>query len=199
MKEDKFALKASSYDKEVKHTKSSEAIANKIRKNIVIDKNMHLLDFSSGTGLLLEELASEVAKITAVDISPSMTKILREKTTPCKIDIKELDLTKETLDIEVDGIISSMTMHHIEDIEAMFTKFYSMLKRGGFIAIADLDTEDGSFHTLNTGVEHFGFNRDEFLKYAKEAGFKNCKIEDATTISKSYVDYGVFLLTAIKN
>ena len=119
MKEDKFAFKASSYDKKVKRTKSSEAIANRIRKNIVIDKNMHLLDFGSGTGLLLEELANEVAKITAVDISPSMTKILREKTIPCKIDIKELDLTKETLDVELDGIISSMTMHHIKDIEAM--------------------------------------------------------------------------------
>jgi len=199
MKEDKFAFKASDYDKEVRRIKSSEAIANKIRKNIAIDKSMHLLDFGSGTGLLLEELASEVSKITAVDISPSMTKVLREKSIPCELDIKEIDLTKEPLDIKVDGIISSMTMHHIKDIEAMFKKFYSMLKRGGFIAIADLDKENGTFHSVDTGVAHFGFDRDEFLEYAKGAGFKNCKIEDATTISKSYGDYGVFLLTASKN
>jgi cyclopropane fatty-acyl-phospholipid synthase-like methyltransferase len=197
--EDKFAFKANDYDKEVRRLKSSEAIANKIRENIAINKSMHLLDFGSGTGLLLEELASEVSKITAVDISPSMTKVLREKSIPCELDIKELDLTKEPLNIKVDGIISSMTMHHIKDIEAMFKKFYSMLKRGGFIAIADLDTEDGSFHSVDTGVEYFGFDRDEFLEYAKKAGFKNCKIEDATIISKSYGDFGVFLLTATKN
>ena len=89
-----------------------------------------------------------------------------------------------------------MTMHHIKDVKAMFKKFYSMLKSGGFIAIADLDTEDGSFHSVDTGVEHFGFDREEFINCAKEAGFINCKIEDATTISKSYGDYKVFLLTA---
>ena len=195
---DKFAFKANDYDALVRRRESAKAIANKIRANVAIDKNMHLLDFGSGTGLLLEELASEVSKFTAVDISPSMTKVLKQKSIPCELDIKELDLTKETLDIKVDGIISSMTMHHIKDIRAIFKKFYSMLKSGGFIAIADLDTEDGSFHSVDTGVEHFGFDRDEFLEYAKEAGFKNCKIDDATVINKSYGKFGLFLLIAYK-
>ena len=198
MREDKFAFKAKDYDALVRRQESAKAIANKIRTNIAIDKNMHLLDFGSGTGLLLEELASKVAKFTAVDISPSMTKVLKQKSIPCELDIKELDLTKDTLDIKVDGIISSMTMHHIKDIKAMFKKFYSILKNDGFIAIADLDTEDGSFHSVDTGVEHFGFDRDEFLECAKEAGFKNCKIDDATVINKSYGKFGLFLLIAYK-
>jgi len=195
MKEDKFAFKAKNYEQKLRRLKTAQDIANKIKKNISLKKDMHLIDFGAGTGLLLEQILPKVKKITAIDISPSMIEVLRDKKLK-NVEILKLDLIKESLDIKVDGIISSMTMHHIKDIEAMFKKFYSMLNSGGFIAIADLDKEDGSFHSVDTGVEHFGFDREEFINFAKEAGFKNIKIEDATIISKSYGDYKVFLLTA---
>ena len=195
MKEDKFAFKAKNYEQKLRRLKTAQDIANKIKKNISLKKDMHLIDFGAGTGLLLEQILPKVKKITAIDISPSMIEVLRDKKLK-NVEILKLDLIKESIDIKVDGIISSMTMHHIKDIEAMFKKFYSMLKSGGFIAIADLDKEDGSFHSVDTGVEHFGFDREEFINFAKEAGFKNIKIEDATIISKSYGDYKVFLLTA---
>ena len=197
-REDKFASKAKDYDTLQRRLQTAKAIANKIKANINLTKDMHLIDFGSGTGLLLESLADNIGKFTAIDISPSMTTILREKSIPCILDIKELELTKEELDIKVDGIVSSMTIHHIKDVQAIFKKFYNMLKSGGFIAIADLDSEDGSFHSVDTGVEHFGFERNEFINFAKEAGFSNIKIDDATTISKPHKEFGVFLLTAIK-
>ncbi len=195
---DKFASKAKEYDTLQRRLLTAKAIANKIRVNINLRKDMHIVDFGSGTGLLLESLAKDIAKVTAIDISPSMTNILREKSIPCKLDIKEIDLTKEDLDLKVDGIVSSMTIHHIRDVQALFKKFHKMLKSGGFIAIADLDSEDGSFHSVDTGVEHFGFDRKEFIDLAKEAGFTNIKIEDATTISKPHKEFNVFLLTASK-
>ncbi len=195
---DKFASKAKEYDALQRRLLTAKAIANKIRVNINLRKDMHIVDFGSGTGLLLESLAKDIAKVTAIDISPSMTNILREKSIPCKLDIKEIDLTKEDLDLKVDGIVSSMTIHHIRDVQALFKKFHKMLKSGGFIAIADLDSEDGSFHSVDTGVEHFGFDRKEFIDLAKEAGFTNIKIEDATTISKPHKEFNVFLLTASK-
>ncbi len=195
---DKFASKAKEYDALQRRLLTAKAIANKIRVNINLRKDMHIVDFGSGTGLLLESLAKDIAKVTAIDISPSMTNILREKSIPCKLDVKEIDLTKEDLDLKVDGIVSSMTIHHIRDVQALFKKFHKMLKSGGFIAIADLDSEDGSFHSVDTGVEHFGFDRKEFIDLAKEAGFTNIKIEDATTISKPHKEFNVFLLTASK-
>ncbi len=127
-----------------------------------------------------------------------MTNVLREKNLPCEVDINEIDLTKEDLDIQVDGIVTSMTMHHIKDIKTMFTKFSKMLKNGGFIAIADLDKEDGSFHSVDTGVEHFGFERNEFIYFAQESGFTECKIVDVVKIVKQNRDYGIFLMTGVK-
>ncbi len=196
--EDKFAHKAKEYDALQRRLDTANAIAAKIKENINLTKETHIIDFGSGTGLLLEALSNDIAKVTAIDISPSMTSILREKELPCKLDIIELDLTKQDLDIQVDGIVTSMTMHHIKDIKTMLEKFAKMLKSGGFIAIADLESEDGTFHDTDTGVEHFGFENEDLKQLVQESGFKNCKIETVTKISKPHKDFNVFLLTAFK-
>ncbi len=197
---DFFKHKAQDYEKEVKKVDNVKNIANLILKEITYKEDMHLMDFGSGTGLLLSNIAPYVSKITAVDISESMSKVLNDKKDKihCVLDIKKIDLSKETLNKKFDGIISSMTIHHIENIEKIFTTFYDMLDAKGSIAIADLDLEDGSFHTQDTGIFHFGFNRDEFLGIAQKVGFKNLKIQTASIIKKSTGTYRVFLLTGIK-
>jgi predicted methyltransferase len=91
-----------------------------------------------------------------------------------------------------------MTIHHLDDILALFAKLYSMLNDGGFIAIADLDSEDGSFHSDNTGVFHHGFDREALQLIAEEAGFKQVKFDTASTINKPHCTFTVFLLTAVK-
>lgn len=197
---DRFAHKASSYEQNRSRVVNVENIANSILKAISFDKSMHVMDFGSGTGLLLEQVAPYVGKITAVDISNSMNMQLREKRSKlgCDLEILEIDLEKSNIDSRFDGIISSMTMHHIENIEAMFSKFYSMLKDGGFIAIADLELEDGSFHTDDTGVFHFGFDRGKFAETASEAGFRIVQVSTASVVHKPQGDYPVFLLTGIR-
>jgi hypothetical protein len=89
-------------------------------------------------------------------------------------------------------------MHHVKDIAAMFVKFYALLNDGGIIAIADLDKEDGSFHDEDTGVYHFGFARDEIALAAKQAGFRDVEVVDASMLYKPQSEYPVFLLTAKK-
>jgi hypothetical protein len=91
-----------------------------------------------------------------------------------------------------------MTIHHIQDIKALFLKLYELLQVDGYIAIADLDIEDGTFHSDDTGVCHFGFDRDEIYSIAKEAGFTDIQIETASIINKPHRDFSVFLLSAKK-
>ena len=40
-----------------------------------------------------------------------------------------------------------MAMHHVEDTAHFLKTLYDHLNPGGFIAVADLDKEDGSFHS----------------------------------------------------
>lgn len=197
---DHFAHKAGSYEQDKSRVDNVASIAKSVLDSITLDRSMHIVDFGSGTGLLLEKIAPYVGRITAVDISQSMNLQLHEKRNrlDCEIEILEVDLEKTSVPLQVDGIVSSMTMHHVEDIEAMFVKFYSMVKAGGFIAIADLDTEDGSFHTEDTGVFHHGFERDAFAKAATKAGFQFAMASSASVVHKPQGNYGVFLLTATR-
>lgn len=197
---DHFALKAGAYEQNQSRVDNVDNIANLILKAVSFDCTMHVMDFGSGTGLLLERVAPYVGKITAVDVSGSMNAQLRAKQNKlgCEMEIVEVDLEKSDIVGCFDGIVSSMTMHHIGNIEAMFCKFYSMLRDGGFITIADLDLEDGSFHTEDTGVHHFGFDRDAFAKAAAEAGFRTIQVSSASVVHKPQGDYPVFLLTATR-
>ena len=200
MTNDHFENKADSYELDKDRVTNVENIANAVLDNVRFNKDMHIMDFGSGTGLLLERVAPFVKKITAVDISKSMNKQLNDKRKylSCELEILEMDLSKTKLDKKYDGIISSMTMHHIKDIQTMFNDFYTMLNDNGVIAIADLEIEDGSFHTEDTGVFHPGFVREAFLNTAIKAGFKNVKIISASVVQKPQGKYSVFLLTGDK-
>ena len=200
MSKDFFEHKADIYEKDDKRVSNVDNIANAVIENVTLDPKMHLMDFGSGTGLLLERIAPFVRKITAIDISKSMIEQLDKKrnSLSCEIDIREIDLVSEDITDTFDGIISSMTMHHVKDIEAMFVKFYSLLNDDGIIAISDLDKEDGSFHTEDTGVYHFGFDRDAIATAAKQAGFREVEVVDASIVHNSRGEFPVFLLTAKK-
>lgn len=199
-KVDHFAHKSKSWDMNSKRVQNAKGIAEIIVKNIKLDKSMELMDFGAGTGLLSYFVAPFVKKIVAVDNSPSMLVEFENKCDEfsCATEVIEKDLSTETLDRNFDGIISSMTIHHLEDTAALLSKLYGMLNDGGFVAIADLDSEDGSFHSDNTGVFHYGFDRETLEVLAKKAGFKEIKFDLASTINKPHREFTVFLMTAVK-
>ena len=200
MKVDHFAGKAEHYEQNQERVDNVAAIANTIQKLVCLNRSMHIMDFGSGTGLLLERIAPHVGKITAVDVSSAMNTQLRtkQKTLGCEIEILEMDLEKSSLNQQFDGIVSSMTLHHIKDIENLFSTFRSMLKEGGFIALADLDTEDGHFHTEDTGVFHHGFDRKWISNMAEKVGFHSVQVASTSVIHKPQGHYPVFLLIAIR-
>jgi cyclopropane fatty-acyl-phospholipid synthase-like methyltransferase len=199
-KVDHFAHKSKTWDMNSKRVQNAKGIAELIVNNINLDKSMEIMDFGAGTGLLSYFVAPYVEKIVAVDNSPSMLLEFENKCDDfsCHTEVIEKDLSTDTLERKFDGIISSMTIHHLEDIPDLFSKFYDMLDEHGFIAIADLDSEDGTFHSDNEGVFHYGFDRQLLAGYAQEAGFKDVIFSLANKISKPHAEFTVFLMTAVK-
>jgi len=198
---DYFHEKSKVYEKEPARVDNVTNIADAILNKLSYDKTTtHLMDFGSGTGLLTAKIAPHVKKIPAVDVSPSMNEQLRAKqdTLACELAMLELDLVTHELDETFDGIISSMTIHHVKDTLALFQKFHRMLNSGGTIALADLDKEDGTFHTEDMGVFHFGFDQEEFAALAQKAGFEDVSIEIVSIAKKPYGEYPIFLLTGRK-
>jgi cyclopropane fatty-acyl-phospholipid synthase-like methyltransferase len=197
---DHFKHKSKSWDMNSKRVKNAKSIASLIVKNIKFNGAMEIMDLGAGTGLLSYFIAPHVSKIIAVDNSPSMLEEFKNKASEfeSETEILAADISTDDLGRTFDGIISSMTIHHVEDTKALFSKLYALLNDNGFIAIADLDTENGSFHSDNAGVFHYGFDRKMLETIAKEVGFKEITFELASTINKPQATFTVFLMTAIK-
>ena len=90
-------------------------------------------------------------------------------------------------------------MHHVEDTEHLIKTFALHLNPNGKIALADLDTEDGSFHPEDIeGVYHHGFDRDALRAILEQNGFADIEFVTAHTVNKEGKDYPIFLVTATR-
>jgi len=194
-----FDKRAEGWDKGDIRVNGALVIAQAIGKRIRLTKDMKIIDFGVGTGLLGFEIAKSVQKVYGVDTSAKMLEKLEEKNSDT-LNIKAIhqDIIKEPLQEVYDGLVSSMTLHHVQDLSAFFKTIHKNINDNGFIAIADLEKEDGTFHSDNSGVYHFGFEEKVLYEVVKECGFKNIKFENINTINKPQRDFGVFLLTATK-
>ena len=101
---------------------------------------------------------------------------------------------------EFDLIVSSMVLHHIPDVSQTLHRLRPCLRPGGWIALADLESEDGTFHADMTGVYHKGFDRKDVCRWLESAGFTDTAAREAYCIVRAADDggtrqYPVFLVT----
>jgi SAM-dependent methyltransferase len=94
-----------------------------------------------------------------------------------------------------DLAVSFLVLHHIEDTAAALAAIRRLLKSGGRIALSDLDTEDGTFHTEEAeGIHHQGFERDALADLARSAGFVDVETRDSIEIENEGHRFPAFLL-----
>ena len=195
---DLFEEKAQDWDVNEMVLQLSSAIGKAILEHSPVDEQMTVMDFGAGTGLISAQLAPRVKRIIAVDTSTAMLDKLAEKAhLQDKIETVCQDILQSPLDRKVDLIVSAMAMHHVEDTDRLIETFAHHLKPGGRLALADLDSEDGSFHPPEAqGVYHQGFDRKALQALLEKHGFTHIRFHTAHTVDKEGKAYTVFLVTA---
>lgn len=182
-----FDHRATKWDDFPIHRERSAAIAKALLTSGLVKKKQRLLDFGAGSGLLGEFLGPHCREMVLMDSSAGMVEVMRDKVIrngwftlePLHHDL----LVEPYQDCPFDGIVSQMVLHHIDDIPSLLLRFYEMLRPGGFLAIADLYPEDGSFHGEGfTG--HLGFEPAVLITWLEEAGFEPISLEPCFTIRK---------------
>ncbi len=182
-------------------------VAASILKRVDLTSGMDVLDLGCGTGLIALQLAPHVRSVTGADTSKGMLDVFQSKAQGMSLGNIRISHLKDTDGGDVAGpyhlVTSSMTLHHVQDVPKLLERLHQALFPGGQIAIADLDTEDGRFHSHNDGVFHFGFDRKKLGQLLVEAGFKDLVFSTATQIKKTGLDgrkraFDVFLLTGQK-
>lgn len=203
----RFDLAARDWDANPVRVALARAVADAIRNAVELRPNMEVMDFGAGTGLLTLSLLPYVGNITACDTSSEMVKVLDEKLKSKKINnVQPLlaDIGATSLPVSrFDLVVSSMVLHHIPDVPGALKRLQLCLRPGGRIALADLDTEDGSFHTDRTGVFHNGLDRKTVCEWLTEAGFTHTVSREAHRIVRPADngparEYPVFLVTGEK-
>ncbi len=199
-----FDIKAIGWDNNPMHLDRSESIANEIKKLIPLSKQMTALEFGAGTGITSFILKDSLKEITLMDNSFEMVKIMNNKIKTAGIEnLKTINFNLEKKvynDATYDLIFNQMVLHHISDINNIITKFYNLLNSGGYLAIADLYTEDGSFHGEGF-LGHKGFDPEELTKLVIKSGFLNVNYQKCYVIDRKVSDtetkhFDVFLLIA---
>ncbi len=167
---------------------------------------MNALEYGCGTGLLSFALQENLGQITLADTSQGMLDVLNEKIASSGVTNMRsvrLDLSIDPLPVEKYHITYSLlVLHHIHNAREILSKFHDVLEPNGYLVVADLDKEDGSFHTDGTTDVHKGFGRSELQKWVEAAGFGNIQFSTAYEIRKE-VDgrektFPVFLMVAQK-
>jgi tRNA (cmo5U34)-methyltransferase len=202
-----FDIKAAGWDQDPMHWDRSEAIAKEIKKLIHLNIEMKVLEYGAGTGITSFLLKDLVKEITLMDNSSEMVKVMTEKIKASKVkNLKVLNFNLEQSDYKKDRfdlIFTQMVLHHVTYIDLIISRFYKLLNPGGFLAIADLYPEDGSFHGEGfTG--HMGFDVEILSKQIMNQGFTNISHRKCFVINKKVSDnetkqFDVFLLIAKRN
>ena len=200
---DHFDAVARRWDENPVFQARAERIAAAIAANVPLRADMRALDYGSGTGLLSFALRDRLGDIVLKDTSPGMLAVAEEKIQALgagNMRTRLMDLSAGAPpDEHYDLIFSAMTLHHVPDTAAILAAFHQLLVPGGWLCIADLDAEDGSFHGPEVDVHH-GFDRDALARAATTAGFADVAFQTVFDIVKARDDgeraYPVFLMVA---
>lgn len=200
-----FNSVARTWDENPVHLERSQAIASQMEKRLPLEKNWKALEYGAGTGILSFLLHEKVGHITLMDSASEMVKVMEEKVLQrgaANLTPVCFNLEQESWEDSYDLIFNQMVLHHIADVPAIFKQFYRLLQPGGYLAIADLYAEDGSFH--GDGFDgHNGFDPAQLEKLLQEVGFEETRVEPCYTVVRTTPEretrsYPIFLLTGVK-
>jgi cyclopropane fatty-acyl-phospholipid synthase-like methyltransferase len=192
---------AQNWDQDQTRHDRAQAVAAQLHAQIKFTPTMTVLEFGCGTGLLGFNLLPDVAALTFADSSAGMLAQVQQKITAQQLphaDTLLLTAPLQPLPRQYDVIVSLLTLHHIADYRATLRWLVQHLQPQGYLAIADLDSEDGSFHDKDQ-PEHHGFTRADLRQVFTDCGLTNLADSTPYIIKKLrsaiWQTYPLFLMT----
>jgi ubiquinone/menaquinone biosynthesis C-methylase UbiE len=138
-----------------------------------------VLDLGCGTGLLsLKFIRAADCQVTAIDSSPDMLAIFKDKIETLKLSDRIACLPGDAAsprfkDQTFDVAASTVALHHVQDKLPMIRKIHAVLKPGGRFVLGDVDLDTTGDHA---DVRRLGrildFLREEWMQAMKDTGIE---------------------------
>jgi len=199
-----FDERAATWDADPTKVLRAQAVADAIVAHVPLAPTMRAMEYGCGTGLLGFMLRPKLGDLTLADLSEGMLEVAAGKIAAAKdtaMRAVKLDLlTEPPPEPRFDLIFSLMALHHIPDTAAILRRLREALATPGYLCIADLDVEDGSFHGPGVDDVHHGFDRVKLGAAARAAGFAKVEFSTAHVVTKGAGTgtrrYPMFLMVA---
>ena len=115
----------------------SDAVIARILDNARVAEGKDVLDVATGTGVLIPDyLARGVASVTAIDISPKMADIARDKFGGERVEILCGDAEETDFGRLFDCVVVYNAFPHFPEPERLIARLSSLLKPGGTLTVA---------------------------------------------------------------
>ncbi|GAA6134291.1 methyltransferase domain-containing protein [Oceaniserpentilla sp. 4NH20-0058] len=158
-------------------------------------KNLNVLDFGCGTGLLTEKISKCAQSVLAVDPSEKMIAILSGKGLT-NVSIMNSELTQNVIDTNkglhgsFDLIVASSALAFVPNYQQTLKLLNQLLKKGGLLVQWDwLKTTDSS---------DIGFSKKEVEVSLQQAGYISSSISLPFSIKKGSEKMDVIMVIAHK-
>lgn len=159
-----------------------------------LKKGEIVLDLGSGAGFdcfLAANKVGKSGKVIGVDMTPAMIKKAKENAKKNgytnvefrRGDIEDLPVTENSVDV----IISNCVINLSPDKKRVFQEAFRVLKPGGRIIVSDIVLHKELPDFIKDSVESYvgcisgASLKNEYLKFIKEAGFKEVTVTDETS------------------
>lgn len=202
-----FDQHAGTWDDDPDKVARAQEVARAVAAAVGDRPATRLLEYGAGTGLVTRALVELLPGVTATlaDNSSGMRQVMEGKVAsgelPAGTRVWDLDLEHQAPPPgdRFDLVVSSMVLHHVHDLDTVLRGLVGMLEQDGTLAVADLDTEDGSFHRHTHDFDgHPGFDRADLAAAMGRAGLSDVDVQDCGRIEKEGTTFPVFLATGFR-
>ena len=115
----------------------SDEIVSTILDNACVSAGKDILDVATGTGVLIPDyLKRQVSSVTAIDISPKMVEIAKEKFPQENVTILCGDVEETEFGRLFDCVVVYNAFPHFPEPERLVARLASLLKPGGTLTVA---------------------------------------------------------------
>lgn len=164
------------------------------------------VDLGAGTGFVSEALIARGLSVIAVDQSSAMLAELARKLGSVKVECRIG--TAESVpvdDASVDYVVANMYLHHVDEPAAAIHEAVRILRRGGGLAITDLDEHNHFFLKDEHRDRWSGFAHEDVRGWLADAGLKAVGVASAGSTCEAdssdgvtHASIGIFLATGHK-
>lgn len=179
-----------------------EAVREKAISMAQATANETAIDLGAGTGFMTEALLERGVHVIAIDQSPEMHKILRNKfRNSTLLDCHQGKAGNLSIGNDVaEYVFANMYLHHVEYPLAAIKEAVRILKDSGKLIITDLDEHNYDFLRTEHNDRWMGFKRSTIESWFTRAGLKNVSVNSIgeqccaqSERSDNYADVSIFI------